>query len=100
MAIPTTEEITERLAQLKQYSREFDRYRDCMRSMRSEQLNTAYKAMVEAEKQYNALSDWFVAQGIEICWDRGRQEYIVQSVLATWDINSGNPSFSTNRCPK
>lgn len=83
MAIPTTEEITEKLAQLKQYSREFDKYRDCMRSTSSEQMNKAYKAMVEAEKKYNVLSDWFVAQGIEICWDRGRQEYIVQHVLAT-----------------
>ena len=83
MAIPTTEEITEKLAQLKQYSREFDRYRECMRSMRSEQVNTAYKAMVEAEKQYNALSDWFVAQWIAIGWDRGRQEYIVLPEVAT-----------------
>ncbi|MGI9061190.1 MAG: hypothetical protein ACR2H5_21720 [Ktedonobacteraceae bacterium] len=77
MPAPTREEITQKLADLKAYSREFDMYRACMRSTSGEQVNEAYRAMLEAEKHYTALSDWFINQGIHVFWDIERQEYIV-----------------------
>jgi len=70
------EEIEERLAALKQHSRAFDMYRACMRTTNGEQVDVAYQAMLEAEKQYLAVSDWFTEQDIHVRWDRENQKYI------------------------
>ncbi|MEO9057047.1 MAG: hypothetical protein ABI396_02630 [Ktedonobacteraceae bacterium] len=80
MPAPSKEEITQKLADLKAYSREFDRYHACMRSTSGEQANEAYRAMLEAEKHYIALSDWFINQHLHILWDRERQEYLLPSI--------------------
>ena len=77
MPVPSKEEITQKLADLKASSRAFDVYRACMRSTSGEHVNEAYRAMLEAEMHYIALSDWFINHGLHVFWDRERQEYRV-----------------------
>jgi len=83
MEAPTHEEIAEKLVQLKQFSRAFDAYRACMRSTSGEQVDVAYQAMLEAEKKYLALSDWFIDQGIAIRWHKEQQKYVVLPSIHT-----------------
>lgn len=75
------EEIAEKLALLKQYSRDFDVYEARWKATGGERA--AYSAMREAEHNYIALSDWLWRLGILVEWDREKQEYIVLSVLVT-----------------
>lgn len=76
MVAPTSTEIAEKLVHLKQYGREYDAQRQRMMYAHGEEVDEAYQAMLEAEKQYLALSDWFVEQGIPVFWDCERQVYI------------------------
>lgn len=75
------EEINTKLAQLKQYSRDFDAYEARWKATNGERA--AYSAMCEAERNYIALSDWLWRQSILIKWDREKQEYIVLLEMAT-----------------
>jgi len=83
MDASTKEEITEKLVQLKQYSREYDAQRKKMLYSSGKQVDEAYQAMLEAEKHYLALSDWFIEQRIPVFWDCEQQKYIALPPLPT-----------------
>jgi len=84
MAAPTSTEITEKLALLKQHGRDYDAQRQRMMYAHGEEVNGAYQAMLEAEKKYLALSDWFIDQGIPVFWDCERQVYIALPAIQRW----------------
>ena len=70
------EEVAQKLAQLKQYSKEFDAYE---RQWKASYGNKdAYLAMTKAESKYVALSDWLWSQGIDVVWERDVQEYVAK----------------------
>ncbi len=83
MTTLTPGEIGQKLVDLKVFSRDYDAQRRKMMYSYGTQKEEAYKAMLEAEKKYLALSDWFINQGIHIFWDRQRQEYIVVPSIHT-----------------
>lgn len=70
------EEISCNLRLLKQYSHEFDAYEKQWKL--SHGNRDAYLAMTKAESKYVALSDWLWSQGIDVMWDRNRQEYVAK----------------------
>jgi hypothetical protein len=72
------EEIAEKLALLKHYSREFDIYEARWKMLGGEKA--AYNAMMDAEHNYVTLFDWLWTQGIAVCWNKERQEYIIKNV--------------------
>jgi hypothetical protein len=72
------EEIAEKLALLKHYSREFDAYEAHWKATGGERA--AFNAMMDAEQNYVALFDWLWTQGIAVWWNKERQEYTLKNV--------------------
>lgn len=70
------EEIAEKLRLLKHYSREFDTWEAHWKACGGKR--EAFNAMIDAENNFVALSDWLYQQGINAVWDREKQEYVMR----------------------
>ena len=73
MVAPTQEEIAAMLVRLNYFSRDFDVQEARWKVTHGEQA--AYESMMQAERDYVALSEWLWSQGIAVFWDRTKQEY-------------------------
>ena len=69
-------EILQKLADLKTYQEQYDQANRAMQHARNQdEVQTQWHLMEEAEKRYNALSDWFIEHRYTITWNREKQAY-------------------------